>query len=109
MKIDIWKLRIPSYYKGLEDLQKVIGKSSVKAYSIDEQNNEIVEGHGSIKSNESYNYHNNYDNSKDCMWFNSEQKWFTLNYEEVLEVQRLNNIIIKDTLEPILEKVKQNI
>jgi hypothetical protein len=109
MKIDIWKVNIPSHYENMDELKNLIGNSKVKAYSINLKDNSIVAGEGWIASNESYNYHNNYDDSEDCMWFDGEQQWFTLNYERVLEVQRENNKIILDVLEPIVNKAKENI
>lgn len=109
MKIDIWQTKIPSNYENVEEIKKLIGNSRVKAYSINRKDNSIVEGEGWIASNESYNYHNNYDDSKDCMWFNRKQQWFTLNYERVLEVQKENNKIILEILEPIVNKAKENI
>lgn len=108
MKIDIWYIKVPSNYENIEELSKLIGKSKVKSYSIDLTNNEIVEGEGWIANNDSYNYHNNYDDSEDCMWFNNKQQWFTLNYERVLEIQKENNIKIIEILEPILNKAKEN-
>jgi hypothetical protein len=109
MKIDIWNVSTPSNYENIEELKKLIGNSKVKAYSINTRDNSIVEGEGRIASNESYNYHNNYDDSEDCMWFNGEKQWFTLNYDRVLEVQKENNKIILEVLEPIIKLAKENI
>jgi len=114
MKVEINYLKRPSNYEGIEELKKLIGKSKVRAFSIDLDTNDIVEGWGWIASNESYNYHNNYDDSEDCMWFNvketgfGNQQWFTLNYERVLEIQKENNVKIIEVLEPIVRKAKGN-
>lgn len=108
MKINVDYLKTPSKYENIEELKKLIGVSKVKAYSINLKDNSIVEGDGWVASNESYNYHNNYDDSEDCMWFNKEQQWFTLNYEKVLEVQKENNKKIIEVLEPIINKAKEN-
>lgn len=109
MKIDIWNVSIPSSYENVEELKKLIGSSKVKAYSINTRDNSIIEGEGWIASNESYNYHNNYDDSEDVMWFTNSKQWFTLNYEKVLEVQKENNEIILEVLEPIVNKAKENL
>ena len=107
MKIDIL-LYIPSNYENVEGFKKLIGDSKVKAYSINKEDNSIIEGLGWIASNGSYNYHNNYDDSEDCMWFNEEQQWFTLNYETVLNIQKENNRKIIEVLEPIINRAKEN-
>lgn len=115
MEIRIWKVSVPSNYENIEELSNLIGKSRIKAYSIDKNDNSIVEGEGWIASNESYNYHNNYDDSKDCMYFTKRpdglgvEQWFTLNYGRVLEVQRENNKIILEVLEPIVNLAKENL
>ena len=109
MEIRIRNVSIPSNYENVEEIKKLIGDSRVKAYSVNTKDNSIVEGEGWIASNESYNYHNNYNDSEDCMWFNKEQQWFTLNYDRVLEIQRENNKIILEILEPIINKAKENI
>jgi len=108
MEIKIWDVSIPSIYENIEEIKKVIGNSKIKAYSINTKDNSIIEGEGKIANNESYNYHNNYDNSQDCMWFNGQQQWFTLNHERVLEVQKENNKSILKILEPIIDKAKEN-
>lgn len=108
MKIDIWYVNIPSKYENIETLKEIIGNSKVKTYSLDE-NNIIVEGEGWLANNDSYNYHNNYDDSEDCMWFNGEQKWFTMKYTRVLEVQKENNHKILKVLNPIVERAMENV
>ena len=109
MKINIWQIKIPSNYEKVEEIKELIGNSRVKAYSIDLSDNSVIEGQGWIASNESYNYHNNYDDSKDCMWFNEKQQWFTLNLERVLNIQKENNKVIIERLEPIINLAKSNI
>lgn len=111
MKIEIY-IKTPSKYEGVKELKSLIGNTKTKAFSLDDDNN-ILEGEGYIDSNDSYNYHNNYDDSEDCMWFKSKyinkQQWFTLNYDRVLEVQKENNKKIIKVLEPIINRVKENI
>ena len=115
MTLDICYIKTPFKYENIEVIKNLIGSSKVKAYSIDLKDNSIIEGLGWIASDESYNYHNNYDTSKDCMWFTDRPKsfgeiqWFTLNYERVLEIQKENNKIILEVLEPIINKAKENI
>lgn len=107
MKIEIWNLKIPSKYENIIELKNLIGESNVNAFSIDLDTNDIVEGKGCIKSNESYNYHNNYDNSEDCMWFNNKQQWFTLNHDRAVVIQKENARIIIEKLKPILDKAEK--
>lgn len=109
MKIDIWKVTMPHESAGVEEMKSTIGSLKVDAYSYDKNTGEIVEGTGWVASDNSYNYHNNYDNSKDCLWFNNKQQWFTLDYAEVLEVQRSNNRIILEHLDPILDRIRENL
>ena len=115
MKINVDYLKTPSSYENIEELKKIIGKSKVKAYSIDSKDNSIIEGIGWIDSDGNYNYHNNYDDSEDCMWFSKKsnsigsQQWFTLNYDRVLEIQKENNKKIIEALEPIINKAKENV
>ncbi len=64
------------------------------AYSIDDDYN-VIAGIGTIKNNGSYNYHNNYDDSEDTLFFTyvteykhsiSSQKWWTLNKAQAEEL-----------------------
>lgn len=103
MKIDIY-LKIPSPYIDVEAVKAVIGKSSVKAYSLSE-NCEIIEGIGKIGNNGRYNYHNNYDTSQDAMFFNGVEKWFTLSESRIKEVYDENVEVIRKELTKILDKL----
>lgn len=108
MKIDIWYLKFPSNYEGVEELKKFIGSTAVKAYSLDE-NNVIIEGLGWIGNDDSYNYHNNYDDSEDCLFFEGKKKWFSQDVEKVKEVQIKNNKIILETLNPYIDRAVENL
>lgn len=75
-----------------KEYMPILGRSRTKAYSLDKDFN-IVEGEGWIASNESYNYHNNYDTSEDTLWFETEksykaQKWWTPSLQKVKELQQ---------------------
>ena len=67
------------------------------AYTIND-GFEIVECFGIVESDNSWNYHNNYDDSEDilsCIFRDkiSEgkiNKWFTLNKDEVIKIQKEN-------------------
>ena len=66
-----------------------------EAWTI-EDNMEVVRCMGIIKNNGSWNYHNNYDNSENELYVVIEKtiqaRWFSLNRDEAITVQR-NNII----------------
>lgn len=111
MKLDIefknaFDLKIPysSDEKEIFKMKELIGKSVVDAYSIDRETYKIVKGKGSIQNNGSYNYHNNYDDSKDEMFFDNKTQWFTLNEGRVKEVYNQNASIIRKMLEEKLEE-----
>jgi hypothetical protein len=101
MKIEIY-LDSPSHYENVEEIERLIGSTKVKAYSLDLENNDIVEGLGWVASNDSYNYHNNYDDSQNVLWFEGEQRWFTLNYDRALQIQKDNSVKILEKLQPII-------
>lgn len=108
MKIEICYLKFPSSYEGVKELKNFIGSSSVKAFSLDE-NNELIEGEGYIASDDLYNYHNNYDSSDDCMWFNKKKQWFYQDIAKVKDIQRMNNKIILEKLQPFIDKANENL
>ena len=71
-------------------LKTLLRETGYKAYSIDDEFN-VIEGVGTIDSDGSYNYHNNYDDSEDTLIFTSTNKyghktrahkWWTLNKAE---------------------------
>ena len=63
-------------------------KEKYTAFSVDDY--AVIEGKGYIDSNESWNYHNNYDDSEDTLHFTwnnghcnmNSQKWWTLSKTE---------------------------
>jgi len=75
-------------------LKLLLRETEYPAYSIDDEY-KVIKGVGSIDSNGSYNYHNNYDDSEDTLIFtyvneyghkNTAQKWWTLNKEEAEKI-----------------------
>jgi hypothetical protein len=87
------------------------------AYSIDD-NLKIVKGKGSIKNNGSWNHHNNYDDSKNELYFKEQNeignpmsrnvqiaKWWTVSWEEIKGMQ----ITLASKCKTELEKVSQHI
>lgn len=106
MKIEIY-LRIPSHYEDVEKIKSVIGESIVDGFSLSE-NGEILKGKCKIASNESYNYHNNYDDSEDVLYFNNKKQWFTLSENRIKEVYEENRKIILDKLQTVIDKFSTN-
>lgn len=97
MKIQ-YELKLPSPYEGAKEMTKVLGINAFhKGYTIGE-NLEILHGNCSIESDGSYNYHNNYDDSKNVMMFEGEKRWWTLNPSRAKEIQGL---AIKQAVEQI--------
>ena len=64
---------------------------------------------GIIKNNDSYNYHNNYDDSENELFVISghmhEKRWFSLNKEEVIKVQKENLLKWKTNLEGEIKRL----
>ena len=115
MKVES-SLYLPSIYKNIDILKKTNGKQEVHAYSLDEDLN-ILEGWGKISSNNSWDYHNNYNDSEDVMWFSYEEylngnkkyseKFFTTNLDEIKIIQKdLKDKWIK-LLESEIERVRE--
>lgn len=80
------------------------------AWTIDDSL-EIVKCKGIIKNNESWNYHNNYDDSKEELYVKISgqavsKRWFTLNLKEAVEVLKPMLTEWKNLLEIELERVK---
>lgn len=68
-------------------------KEKYNAYSISDDY-ELIFGKGYIDSNNSWNYHNNYDDSENTLWFEwtnkhktllKQEKWWTLSESEAKE------------------------
>jgi len=105
MKIEV-DLKLPSKYdkEDLKNYLAVFSRTPVKAYTLNDDF-EIVEGMGKIASDDSYNYHNNYDDSEDVMYFNTEQKYWTPSLEKIKEIQKEN---IERAI-PIIEEKRQKL
>lgn len=73
-------------------------------------NLEVIECKGLIKNNGSYNYHNNYDDSENELYIIDRstklKKWFSLNKEEVVKVQRENIAKWRECLEAELLRLE---
>ena len=81
--------------------------NKVKAYSLN-QELKIEEGLGWIESDGGWNYHNNYDNSEDVMWFRigdkvSKGKWFTTSMMELNHFRKENIKRVRLELNNILQ------
>ncbi len=103
-----YALKIPHSWdeEEISKMKELIGKSKVDAYSIDRKTYKIIKGIGSIQNNGNYNYHNNYDSSKDEMFFGNTTQWFTLNEDRAKEVFNQNAVIIREMLQSKLEEYK---
>ena len=107
MKLE-YNIDIPSHYGQIvKDYLKVLTlNKEYDVYSLND-NLEIIRCKGIIKNNESWNYHNNYDDSENELYiiYNKHiiKKWFSLNREDVEEIQQKNiknwqNILNKELL-----------
>lgn len=104
MKSDNLKPILP-FTKTIAEVYENIFELNVhyKAFSIDEDFN-IIEGIGIIRNNKSWNYHNNYDNSYNDLYFlykNVErQQWWAIDLKEVnavlqQEISRVKSILLQ--------------
>ena len=74
----------------VNDYLKVLEENKeYDAWTINERL-EVIECKGSIKNNESWNYHNNYDSSENELYVGTHTKWFSLNKGEVINIQKEN-------------------
>ena len=101
----ITKELVDSYKKVLE-----VGKE-YNVYTLDDDIN-IIECKGFIKSDGSWNYHNNYDDSQDTLFIlnrfnNQERKWFTLNHSEIEKIRDENREEYIKVLENELKRFKK--
>lgn len=90
-------------------------KEKYTAYAVNDY--EVVEGIGTIESNGSWNYHNNYDDSVNTLHFQwdiknyprKEIKWWTLSKEEAEEkcnAEIIHQISLhKEQIEKLEEKI----
>ncbi len=99
IKIESYKTSIPfsTDEKYLLPLKEVIGSSVVDAYSLDDEY-KIVKGKGCIKYNDSYDYHRNLDKSKEAMFFNRKEQWFTLSEDKIKEIYNQNAEYIREAI-----------
>lgn len=91
--------------KIVEDYLKVLKENTkYSAWTINDDL-EVVPCDGIIRNNESWNYHNNYDNSESELYVvigdrnrTYLNRWFSLNKDEVIKVQQENIINYKNML-----------
>jgi len=83
------KLKLPYHYGSVIDERLKVLERKVKyqGYTLDEELN-IVQTECSIGNDGSYNYHNNYDDSKDVLKVGETHKWWTLNGAEIKRIQK---------------------
>lgn len=100
--------KLPWAFRELPKLyRQVIGMNQWKPAWTLSGDLELVECEGSVGMHESWNYHNNYDDSEPvlCVRYHGHpeghvEKWFTLNKEEAVALQKS---LAKEYLE-VLEK-----
>ncbi len=95
MELD-FRVKLPCHFGEIvDDYLKVMSKKKAyKGYTVSD-NLEVVECLGVIDSNGSWNYHNNYDDSKLELAIitsvnSTRSKWFTLDRKEAEKVQQEN-------------------
>ncbi len=112
MELKIHLKTPPTYGDIVDNYLKVLEENKeYDAWTINEAF-EIIECKGSIRNNESWNHHNNYDNSENELYVGSKTKWFTLNKSEAIKIQSENIQAWKAMLDNELlrlEKINQNI
>lgn len=103
-------LKLPRPYgKIVEDYLKVIDlDKQYTAYTINDKL-EVVKCVGIIKNNGLYSYHKNEDISENEMYVIGDGvygKWFTLNENEAIKIQKENIKIWKDVLNDELNRIE---
>jgi len=99
------------YGKIVEDYLKVLEvDTEYKAYTVND-NLEVVECIGIIKNNGMYDYHKNDDISQNEMYVIGDGimnfgKWFTLNKNEAVKIQKENIKMWKDVLNNELNRIE---
>ena len=99
---------LPKTYGDIIKAYLVIFKENEKyeAYTID-YDLKILKGHGIIKNNNIWNYHNGYDNSELELYFIEEsghvvKRWWTISLQEVKDIQ-------KELITPRILKLEEEI
>lgn len=112
MKLD-FRIELPSF-RGeiIKTFLKVIElNKEYDAVTIDDDLN-VVNCKGSISSDGSWNYHNNYDDSENVMYVKFEsgykiQRWFSFAKQEVINIQQANIIKWKEVLNAELKRLEE--
>lgn len=99
------KLKIPYYYDEQQIKKYKPDRKYEDSYSLTDENC-IVKGVGVVKNDKKWNYHNNYDDSKYCMYFDNCKKWFTTDLREIIRLQQENQELWTKVLKSELKRVK---
>ncbi len=105
-----YQLVIPyTFGKIVEDYLKTLMQDvEYSAWTINDKL-EVVECKGIIANNGSYNYHYNYDNSQNELYIVENKlyirQWFSLNKQEVIDIQQLNILKWKAILQEELSRI----
>lgn len=85
------KLELPYHYgEVVEERLKVLElKKKYNGFTLNEKI-EIIQCECSIENDQSWNFHNNYDDSKNVLIAGRKSKWWTLNEQEIKKIQKVN-------------------
>lgn len=110
---DYYYIKFPDRTSGdiVEKMLKIIERD--KEYDVWTLNEklEVVQCKGIIKNNESWNYHNNYDNSEDELYVQLNKhkgfvkQWFSLNKRAAVKAQQTNISQLKKLLQKELDRL----
>jgi hypothetical protein len=96
----------------VEDYLKVLkANTEYPVFTLDDDL-EIIECKGLIANNGSWNYHNNYDDSENVLYVflygpTKINKWFTLNKDEAIRLQKHHITQWEATLRAELKRLKE--
>lgn len=103
-----YEINLPSHRgKVVEDRLKVLElDKKYEGFTLNEDC-EIIQCKCKIKSDGSWNYHKNYDDSENVLMVDGEHRWWTLNESEIKKVQKENLDRIIDSLTQEIERLKK--
>ncbi len=110
MEINYHILKPNPFGKIVKNYLKVLKENTeYPAWTINDKL-EVVKCIGMIANDGSWNYHNNYDDSEDVLYVienkTRTKQWFSLNKDEVIEVQKENILKWKLILEQELSRLQ---
>lgn len=111
MELKYYISRPPTFGKIVNDYLKVLREGhQYSAWTLNDKM-EVVECKGLVENNCSWNYHNNYDDSENELYVIIEnekiKQWFSLNKEDVVNIQQENVSKWKLILEQELSRIQE--